>query len=223
MRTACLRFRTVRSCKSSCFLQSTGLGLHCGTQQQSTLDPCDEFRCPANINHCRSFLYGHPPCFPLTHTVLHQARKALRVPPAHPRHPDLGDGVAAFAMHWAPGRKRRARVEKYRRGSGLEIDVDLEQESREWIVQRIAWLVLTALLAAVALGLFGRGGPLSTSQVRSADGATQVDYQRFIRNHSADTLRISALARDDSVRVSACQRALESGRITKRSTAASRR
>ena len=92
-------------------------------------------------------------------------------------------------------------MEKYRRGSGLEIDVDLEQESREWIVQRIAWLVLTALLAAVALGLFGRGGPLSTSQVRSADGATQVDYQRFIRNHSADTLRISALARDDSVRV----------------------
>lgn len=92
-------------------------------------------------------------------------------------------------------------MEKQHYSSGLEMDVDPEQESREWIVQRITWVVFTALLAAVALGLFGRGGPLSTSQVRSADGSIQIDYQRFIRNHSADTLRISALAHNNTAHV----------------------
>ena len=56
-------------------------------------------------------------------------------------------------------------------------------QRREWIVQRIGWVLLALLLLAGALGLFG-SGPLAE---RSLDnGAARLEYERFVRS-DADT------------------------------------
>jgi hypothetical protein len=67
------------------------------------------------------------------------------------------------------------------------------QNELEWHVQRVAAVVLLALLVAIALGLFGRGGPLSTVALGS-DERLQVEYERFLRYHSPDQLRLQAQA-----------------------------
>ncbi|KFI07504.1 hypothetical protein JN27_07805 [Massilia sp. BSC265] len=61
-------------------------------------------------------------------------------------------------------------------------------------LQRAAWILLSVLLAAVALGLFGRGGPLSDVELAAPDGSLALGYQRFIRYHSPDELTVSVLA-----------------------------
>ena len=84
---------------------------------------------------------------------------------------------------------------------GLEIDDDIRQQKSEWVLQRVAWLLFTALLACIMLGLFGRGGPISRVESESDDGLLQVEYERFIRNHSPDKLQLTIQARSDTVRV----------------------
>ena len=74
---------------------------------------------------------------------------------------------------------------------GLEIDEDARQERREWGVQRITWVLLYVLLAATALGLFGNG-PLSKTVAGAADGSLSLEYERFMRHRSPDTLRVTA-------------------------------
>lgn len=51
-------------------------------------------------------------------------------------------------------------------------------QHREWIVQRIGWVLLTLLLLAGALGLFGNG-PLSHRTL--GNQAATFEYERFIR------------------------------------------
>jgi len=72
----------------------------------------------------------------------------------------------------------------------IEIDDDPRQQEIEWKMQRIAWVVLSLLLLAVAFGLFGRGGPMSTVEETSPDGFT-VEYERFLRHDSPDVMRVS--------------------------------
>jgi hypothetical protein len=71
------------------------------------------------------------------------------------------------------------------------MDDDPQQQEIEWVVQRIAWVLLTALLIAVSLGLFGRGGPLSKVEAMSEDGRFMVEYDRFLRHDSPDVLRVT--------------------------------
>lgn len=73
----------------------------------------------------------------------------------------------------------------------LQIDDDPGQQKFEWAMQRTAWLVLTALLVAIAFGLFGRGGPLSSMEAMSEDGSVRIEYNRFLRYHSSDVLHVS--------------------------------
>jgi len=73
----------------------------------------------------------------------------------------------------------------------IEMDDDPRQQEIEWLVQRVAWALLTALLIAVALGLFGRGGPMSKVEARSEDGMFSIEYDRFLRHHSPDVLRVT--------------------------------
>lgn len=87
------------------------------------------------------------------------------------------------------------------KNGALEMDDDPRQENREWIVQRIAWVMLSGLLVAVALGLFGRGGPISTKQAASPDGILQVEYERFMRYHSPDRLHLRIKATSEQVRL----------------------
>jgi hypothetical protein len=81
----------------------------------------------------------------------------------------------------------------------IEMDDDPRQQEIEWVVQRIAWVLLSALLIAVALGLFGRGGPLSKVEAMSEDGRFMVEYDRFLRHDSPDLLRVTVRKADAPV------------------------
>jgi hypothetical protein len=86
----------------------------------------------------------------------------------------------------------------------LEIVEDLEFQRRSWIVQRIAWAVMAAVVLAAAAGLFG-SGPLSDAQANSADGSVRIDYARFARYQAPARLKIQTSggrARDGVVRIS---------------------
>lgn len=58
-----------------------------------------------------------------------------------------------------------------------------------WVVERVGWGILAAVLAAAAAGLFGPGllGPVEEA---AADGAWRVEYPRFARAQSPFTLRV---------------------------------
>jgi len=71
----------------------------------------------------------------------------------------------------------------------LELEEDLKFQRGEWIAQRIGWGVMALVVIAALLGLFG-GGPLSRATVSDDQGLLVVDYNRFLRHHKADTLRL---------------------------------
>jgi hypothetical protein len=58
------------------------------------------------------------------------------------------------------------------------ISEDMGFQRTSWIVERGGWIVLTLLLLAALLGLFGHG---PVSKVSVHDPALQVDYDRFQR------------------------------------------
>lgn len=77
----------------------------------------------------------------------------------------------------------------------------VRRQEREWLLQRIAWWLLLALLGAIGMGLFGRGGPLSALRLGSRDGALVVELDRFIRYHSPDSLTVIVMAHTDKTPV----------------------
>jgi hypothetical protein len=77
----------------------------------------------------------------------------------------------------------------------------VRRQEREWLLQRIAWWLLLALLGAIGMGLFGRGGPLSELRLGSRDGALVVELDRFIRYHSPDSLTVKVMAHTDKTPV----------------------
>jgi len=66
---------------------------------------------------------------------------------------------------------------------------DMPQQRRIWRFERLGWYALMVLIVLTLAGLFSKG-PLSTTEVRSADGQLRVEYQRFLRNGSSDALVI---------------------------------
>lgn len=70
---------------------------------------------------------------------------------------------------------------------------DLELQRRTWRFERAGWVLLSVLLLAGVLGLFGTG-PFSRMQEASADGAVSVDYPRFMRRQSPESIRIDLAA-----------------------------
>jgi hypothetical protein len=70
----------------------------------------------------------------------------------------------------------------------LQLDEDLEFERRSWRAQRVGWLVIVLLLVAAALGFFG-SGPFSKRSA-AIPGLMRVEYQRFGRYQTPETLTI---------------------------------
>jgi hypothetical protein len=68
-------------------------------------------------------------------------------------------------------------------------DAITEFQRREWAVRRAGWVVLSALLAAGALGLFGQG-PLARAQA-GADEGWLLEYDRFVRSNTPSRLAVT--------------------------------
>ncbi len=77
-----------------------------------------------------------------------------------------------------------------------EIDQDLAFEYREWVVQRVSWVICMLILAAGAIGLLG-SGPLSHAETSA--GPLTLEYERFVRKLSPTVfhLRIDSSAAVD--------------------------
>jgi hypothetical protein len=76
-----------------------------------------------------------------------------------------------------------------RRIGDLEIAQDLRFQRRSWAIQRVGWFAMAVVVAAAVLGYLGEG-PLSDARARSGDGAYEVEYARYTRYRSPDTLRV---------------------------------
>jgi hypothetical protein len=63
-------------------------------------------------------------------------------------------------------------------------------QRREWALQRVAWVVMLAVVVAALAGFFGVGSVSSTT-AESADGSIQVEYDRFVRYDGKSTLSLS--------------------------------
>lgn len=70
------------------------------------------------------------------------------------------------------------------------IDEDFPFQRRQWVAERIGWLVMVALLACAVAGVFGGGGPLARTAASGADGG-RVQYARFARHSSPTSLDIN--------------------------------
>lgn len=83
---------------------------------------------------------------------------------------------------------------------GLEIDVDMRRQLREWRIQHVAWIVMYALLVGIMFGLIG-GGPLSRTVAVSKNQSLQLEYEKFLRHRTSDSLLVSLKATSETVRV----------------------
>jgi hypothetical protein len=63
-------------------------------------------------------------------------------------------------------------------------------QEKSWAFQRISWVILTLLLVAGALGLFGDMGPLANGRASTPDGQLQVEYKQFLQYLSPVHVRI---------------------------------
>ena len=77
-----------------------------------------------------------------------------------------------------------------RRQPDIELQEDLRQERWEWVVQRLAWLLLYALLVAIVFGLLGHG-PLSTTQVGNPSQESALEFDRFMTIKSTNELTLT--------------------------------
>ena len=72
----------------------------------------------------------------------------------------------------------------------LELDEDEAFQRRQYIVQRIGWLLMLAVVIAALVGVFGRG-PVSRKFVRSSDQSLSVQYERFARSQAQTELKLT--------------------------------
>jgi hypothetical protein len=78
----------------------------------------------------------------------------------------------------------------------LEIDEDIALERKNWILQRIAWVLMALLVLAALLGFTGDGGLTGISKRTAgskADGL-EIDYERFLRYKAPTELLVTFYA-----------------------------
>src|SRR5919106_6001727 len=70
----------------------------------------------------------------------------------------------------------------------LQIDQDLAYQQREWLVERVGWIVMLLLIVAAAAGIFGNG-VLSRASV--SDGKQlRIEYERFAHYLTPTSLKV---------------------------------
>lgn len=85
--------------------------------------------------------------------------------------------------------------------SELEISEDMAFQRRTWLVERVAWIVLGAILIAALLGFFGGGGPAASTRAATEDGNLSMQYERFVRLESPTQLRVVARSLESTLRL----------------------
>jgi hypothetical protein len=78
---------------------------------------------------------------------------------------------------------------KSRRIGDLELPFDPAHEEREWVVQRVGWVLMGLIVVAALLGLLGPG-PLSKRHEGKVGDALYVEYQRFGRYQAPAELKV---------------------------------
>lgn len=89
------------------------------------------------------------------------------------------------------------------RGTGIEVDQDLDFQRKDWRFERIGWGAMLLVGVGAILGLFGQG-PLSDATASAEDGSLRVEYQRFERHGSQSELTVflrRAASTDTSVQL----------------------
>ena len=84
----------------------------------------------------------------------------------------------------------------------LEIEQDARFQRRDWIAQRVGWVVLAVIAALGLAGLLGGGGPLSHAE--AGDAALHASFDRFVHRHAESELELSVdpgLATDGLLRL----------------------
>jgi hypothetical protein len=75
------------------------------------------------------------------------------------------------------------------RKGGLELDEDMTFQRRQFVVERVGWIVMLAIILAALLGVFG-SGPLSAATVEDRSAGVKLEYSRFARRSATTQLRI---------------------------------
>lgn len=73
----------------------------------------------------------------------------------------------------------------------LEIDQHLVFQHREWIGQRIGWVLMLAVVILSAVGVWGHG-PASSTSVASGDGELRLEFPRFLHSGGQAELVVRA-------------------------------
>lgn len=71
----------------------------------------------------------------------------------------------------------------------LEINERLSLHEKGWVVQRVGWVIISLVVVAGALGLFGEG-PLSKKTLSS--GNIKAEYERFFRYEAEMKIRLQS-------------------------------
>ncbi|HEX7054324.1 MAG TPA: hypothetical protein VF211_10390 [Burkholderiales bacterium] len=71
----------------------------------------------------------------------------------------------------------------------LQVAEDIRFQRREWLAERLGWVVMTAAVFAALAGLVG-DGPASNAVAASPGGRLAVEYQRFAHRQAPTELRV---------------------------------
>jgi hypothetical protein len=81
-------------------------------------------------------------------------------------------------------------VKKHR--GELDIDEDIQLESANWKVQRVAWVIMAFFVLAALLGFTGDGGIGNLQSLKAGDSTSglEVEYERFIRRNAPAEVKV---------------------------------
>lgn len=79
----------------------------------------------------------------------------------------------------------------------MQIEQDMEFERRDWVMQRVGWIVMLLMVVAALLGFLGQG-PLTRLTAGGRGGPLAVEYYRFDRVQSPADLKVSLMPGSDA-------------------------